>query len=92
MVEEALSFVDLGFRRFQLKLGDDPIDDAKRTRAVASAVAEVSEFMTSDANRGWTVGQAKRYLQAIRDVDTYVDNPAPAWPNSPSSRGTAPCP
>ncbi|MDT4997974.1 MAG: cis-L-3-hydroxyproline dehydratase [Mycobacterium sp.] len=75
MADEALSFVDLGFRRFQLKLGDDPIDDAKRTHAVASAVAGVSEFMTSDANRGWTVAQAKRYLQAIRDVDTYVEQP-----------------
>jgi L-alanine-DL-glutamate epimerase-like enolase superfamily enzyme len=75
MAEEALSLADGGLRRFQLKLGDDPVEDAARTRAVASAVADVSEFMTSDANRGWTVGQAKRYLQGIRDVDTYVEQP-----------------
>jgi cis-L-3-hydroxyproline dehydratase len=75
MAEEAESFVQRGFRRFQLKLGDDPLADAERTRAVADAVSEVSQFMTSDANRGWSVSQAKRYIQAIRDIDTYIEQP-----------------
>lgn len=75
MADEALSHAELGFRRFQLKLGEDPITDAARTRAVAEAVHGISEFMTSDANRGWTVGQAKRYLQAVGDIDTYVEQP-----------------
>jgi L-alanine-DL-glutamate epimerase-like enolase superfamily enzyme len=80
MADEALSYGDLGFRRFQLKLGEDPIVDAARTRAVAEVVCDLAQFMTSDANRGWTVGQAKRYLQAISDVDTYVEQPCATLP------------
>ena len=92
MVEEALSFVDMGFRRFQLKLGDDPIGDAKRTRAVASAVAE---FGVHDQRRQPRMTRSRQASATYRRSTTSTptsSNPAPAWPNSPSSRPARPLP
>jgi L-alanine-DL-glutamate epimerase-like enolase superfamily enzyme len=80
MVKDASTFAQLGYTRWQLKLGDDPIEDAERVHAVAGAVAKDAQFITSDANRGWTVGQALRFVQAIHDVDTYVEQPCQSIP------------
>ena len=66
---------DIGFRRWQLKLGDDPIRDADRVRAAADAIPSDSVFMTSDANRGYTVSDTLRFLQAVQGVDTYLEQP-----------------
>ncbi len=75
MAHEATGYADRGIRRFQLKLGEDPADDAARVRAVARAVEGRCDFMTSDANRGWTVAEARRFLRGVGDVDTYLEQP-----------------
>ncbi|MCW2495406.1 mandelate racemase/muconate lactonizing enzyme family protein, partial [Jatrophihabitans sp.] len=77
MVDEVDEAAARGYRAWQLKLGDDPISDAARVRAVAAAIPTDSTFMTSDANKGWTVAQAIRFVNAIKDVDTYVEQPCP---------------
>jgi L-alanine-DL-glutamate epimerase-like enolase superfamily enzyme len=75
MATEARRWHDMGFRRWQLKLGNDPNDDALRTHAVTAAIGDDAEFMTADANAGWTVGQALRYVQQISGLNTYIEQP-----------------
>lgn len=75
MVDEAEMMAARGYRSWQLKLGNDPIDDAGRVNAVLDALEGRMDFVTSDANRGWTMGQAFRFLAAIEGRDTYVEQP-----------------
>lgn len=77
MVAEVEEAAQRGYRAWQLKLGDDPIADAARVRAVAGAIPADSTFMTSDANKGWTVAQALRFTAGIEGVDTYLEQPCP---------------
>lgn len=46
-----------GVRRFQLKLGADPGEDAARARAVCDALGD-GELVFGDANGGWTLREA----------------------------------
>jgi L-alanine-DL-glutamate epimerase-like enolase superfamily enzyme len=75
MAEDVGYLAGLGFRNWQLKLGDDPLADAARVHAVASALPAASAFLTSDANRGWTVSDALRFVNAVAGVDTYLEQP-----------------
>lgn len=75
MAREAATMAGSGYRCWQLKLGEDPIEDAARVHAVLDAVDGRADFVTSDANRGWTMGQALRFIAAIRGRDTYVEQP-----------------
>lgn len=75
MADEVRRMADHGFRRWQLKLGDDPLDDAQRVLAVAEAMPGDSQFLSSDANRGWSVAQALRFVRAVDGIDTYVEQP-----------------
>lgn len=77
MAREATKMMDLGYRHWQLKLGEDPVEDALRARAVAAAVAGSCDFMTCDANAGWPVADALRFLNGISGVDTYLEQPCP---------------
>jgi cis-L-3-hydroxyproline dehydratase len=78
MVAEVEEATARGYRAWQLKLGDDPVADARRVRAVAAAVPGDSTFMTSDANKGWTVAQTLRFAAEIDGVDTYLEQPCPS--------------
>ncbi|WP_431230870.1 mandelate racemase/muconate lactonizing enzyme family protein [Paenarthrobacter nicotinovorans] len=78
MVAEVEEASERGYRAWQLKLGDEPIADAARVRAVAQAIPKDSSFMTSDANKGWTVAQTLRFLAEIEGVDTYLEQPCPS--------------
>jgi cis-L-3-hydroxyproline dehydratase len=78
MVAEVEEATERGYRAWQLKLGDEPIADAARVRAVAEAIPSDSTFMTSDANKGWTVAQTLRFAAGIEGVDTYLEQPCPS--------------
>lgn len=75
MADELRRMADLGFRHWQLKLGGDPLEDARRVHAAVDAMPSDSRFLTSDANRGWTVAQTLRFLSAVAGVDTYLEQP-----------------
>jgi L-alanine-DL-glutamate epimerase-like enolase superfamily enzyme len=77
MVAEVQDATERGYRAWQLKLGDEPLGDAARVRAVAAAIPGDSTFMTSDANKGWTVAQTLRFASEIEGVDTYLEQPCP---------------
>jgi L-alanine-DL-glutamate epimerase-like enolase superfamily enzyme len=75
MVAEVHEAAARGYRAWQLKLGDNPLADAARVRAVAEAIPADSTFMTSDANKGWTVAQALQFAGCLGDANTYVEQP-----------------
>lgn len=63
-----------GYTRFQLKVGGDPTEDVERIRAVAAIVGPQDRII-ADANTGWLMHDAMRVVQAVRDIDVYVEQP-----------------
>ncbi|HET7119745.1 MAG TPA: mandelate racemase/muconate lactonizing enzyme family protein [Solirubrobacterales bacterium] len=59
-----------GIRRFQLKLGGDPVLDGERARA-AVAATEDGETVLGDANGGWTLRQALVAAAATADLPRF---------------------
>ncbi len=67
-----------GYRRFQLKVGGQANDDIDRIRAVA-AVLEPGDKLVADANTGWLMHEAMRVVNAVRDVDVYIEQPCKSY-------------
>jgi len=63
-----------GYRRFQLKVGGDPLVDIERIRAVAAEL-QPGDSLIADANTGWLMHDALRVVRAVRDVDVYIEQP-----------------
>lgn len=75
MAQDAHEKLALGYRSWQLKIGDDPIEDAARVKAAYDVIGESAEFVTCDANRGWTMADAIRHLACLGDLDVFVEQP-----------------
>jgi len=67
-----------GYRRFQLKVGGDPMEDVERIRAV-SARLQRDDVLVADANTGWLPHEAARVVRAVRDVDVYIEQPCATY-------------
>ena len=78
MAENVTEYRQQGYRRFQLKVGGDPEEDIKRTRAVR-AVLEPSDKLVADANTGWTMHEAARVINAVADLDVYIEQSCPTY-------------
>ncbi len=65
---------DQGYRKFQLKVGADPLDDIERIKACA-AVLKPGETLVADANTGWLAHEALQVVNAVRDVPVYIEQP-----------------
>jgi L-alanine-DL-glutamate epimerase-like enolase superfamily enzyme len=63
-----------GYRRFQLKVGGDPVADIERIRAVAAKL-QPGDRLVADANTGWLMHDALRVVRAVRDIDVYIEQP-----------------
>ncbi|MGH8721631.1 MAG: cis-3-hydroxy-L-proline dehydratase, partial [Burkholderiales bacterium] len=63
-----------GYRKFQLKVGGTVADDIARIRAVR-AVLESEDVLVADANTGWTLHEAARVVNAVADLDVYIEQP-----------------
>ena len=70
-----------GYSKFQLKVGGDPLEDSERIRAVRSILAD-DEILVADANTGWRVDDAARVVDAVRDVDVYIEQPCKSYEHS----------
>src|SRR5260370_13820642 len=70
-----------GYRRFQLKVGADPLVDIDRIRAVA-ALLQPGDRLIADANTGWLMHDAVRVVRAVRDVDVYIEQPCRTYAES----------
>jgi L-alanine-DL-glutamate epimerase-like enolase superfamily enzyme len=74
MAEAARAHVAGGYRRIQVKVGDDPDTDLERVAAVRAAVGS-AVVLYVDANGGWTTAQARRFLLGLRDEAVFVEQP-----------------
>lgn len=67
-----------GYTKFQLKVGSRPGEDIDRIRAVADVLTE-GEILVADANTGWRVDDAIRVVNAVRDIDVYIEQPCRSY-------------
>jgi L-alanine-DL-glutamate epimerase-like enolase superfamily enzyme len=85
MAENVAAYRAEGYRRFQLKVGGDPNEDIERIHAVA-AVLEPGDKLIADANTGWLKHEAMRVVNAVRDVDVYIEQPCLSYEDCLSVR------
>jgi L-alanine-DL-glutamate epimerase-like enolase superfamily enzyme len=91
MAENVAGYRAEGYRRFQLKVGGDPDTDVERIRAVA-AVLQPGDKLVADANTGWRMHEAARVVNAVRDVDVYIEQPCESYEECLSIRRRTPLP
>ena len=78
MVASARRYLQMGYRRLQVKVGGDPLGDAELLAAVAEAAGpDVTLFC--DANGAWTSYQALRFLEATRGLDYVLEQPCAGY-------------
>ncbi len=85
MAEKIAGYRAEGYTKFQLKVGGDPNDDIARIKA-CRAILQPSDILVADANTGWTMADAVRVVNAVRDVDVYVEQPCMSYEESVSIR------
>lgn len=77
-----------GIKRFQLKVGNDPRDDAARTRAVVEA-ADDDTIVVADANGGWSLLDARVAMNSMDDLPVFIEQPCRTTEDSAlASRGS----
>ena len=85
MARNVAGYRDEGYTKFQLKVGGDVQDDIARARA-AREVLDRGEVLVADANTGWTVDGAARVVNALRDLDIYIEQPCTTYDNCLTTR------
>ena len=78
MAQNVSEYRTEGYRRFQLKVGGRPDEDIERIRAVR-AVLDPEDKLIADANTGWLMHEAMRVVNAVRDVDVYIEQPCATY-------------
>lgn len=78
MVAEMETHRAAGYRRFQLKVGDDVEGDIARIRTVSGALRP-GELAVADANCAWTRHEAMRVVRAVADADIYLEQPCETY-------------
>lgn len=78
MAANLAGYRDAGYTRFQLKVGADADSDIARIRLCAEQMRP-GEVLVADANTGWTMHEAARVVQAVRDLDVYIEQPCPSY-------------
>ena len=74
MAKTAQKYIEQGYQHIQVKVGDDPLEDIERMRAVR-AVVPPHVLLLADANGGWRVDAALRFVQAMGDTDYFLEQP-----------------
>ena len=78
MAANVTGYREQGYRRFQLKVGGNANDDIDRIRAVRAVLAR-DEILVADANTGWQSHDAMRVVNAVADLDVYIEQPCPSY-------------
>ncbi len=91
MAARARTFLDRGYRRLQVKLGDDPDRDAERLAAVRAEVGPGVPLF-GDANGLYSVAQARRLLRAAAGVDFWLEQPCATYDECRALREHCPLP
>ena len=74
MASFAARRIAAGINRFQLKVGNNPRDDAARTRAVVQAATD-DTIVIADANGGWGLLDARIAMNSMADLPVFIEQP-----------------
>ena len=74
MARKIAGYRGQGYTKFQLKVGGDPDTDIERIKACAEKL-KPGNVLVADANTGWLMHQAARVVDAVKDVDVYIEQP-----------------
>jgi len=74
MAAKIAGYRDEGYTKFQLKVGGAPDDDIERIRA-ARTLLDGGEILIADANTGWLMYEAGRVVDAVADLDIFIEQP-----------------
>jgi len=85
MAEKIALYRREGYTKFQLKVGGNANDDIARIRACRAILAP-TDILVADANTGWTKADAARVVNAVRDLDVYIEQPCMSYEESVSIR------
>ena len=91
MAENVAQYRAEGYTKFQLKVGADADSDIARIRLCAQAM-QPGEVLVADANTGWTMHEAARVVNAVRDLDVYIEQPSPSYEECLATRRRSPLP
>lgn len=87
MVSNVDKYLRMGYRKFQLKVGSNVSDDINRIRQVRElldertvqyrAKGESGLFipLMCDANTGWQMHEALQVINAVKDLNVYIEQP-----------------
>ncbi len=79
IAEEAAKAVANGFPLIKVKVGGEVEHNIEATRLTRDAIGP-EVMLLPDANQGWDVGTALRYLHAVADARPgFVEQPLPRW-------------
>ncbi|MFA7668287.1 MAG: mandelate racemase/muconate lactonizing enzyme family protein [Burkholderiaceae bacterium] len=67
LADEALSYIEQGYRAIKLRLGDGIRNDTARLRAVRKAVGEDIDILT-DVNASYSLEEVRRLVPALEEV------------------------
>ena len=85
MAENVAGYRQEGYRLFQLKVGADPVEDIERI-AAARNIIDQSDTLFADANTGWLKHEAARVVDAVDDLDVYIEQPCASYEDCLSIR------
>ncbi|TDQ78817.1 L-alanine-DL-glutamate epimerase-like enolase superfamily enzyme [Dongia mobilis] len=78
MAERVHQYRADGYTKFQLKVGGDPDTDIARIEACAAEL-QPGDVLIADANTGWLMHEAARVVDAVRDIDVYIEQPCMSY-------------
>jgi cis-L-3-hydroxyproline dehydratase len=78
MAERVAQYRAEGYQKFQLKVGDDPVTDIRRIEQAAARLQD-GDLLIADANTGWSMHQAARVVDAVRDLDVVIEQPCASY-------------
>lgn len=68
----------IGYRHFQLKVGNDINTDIERIRETM-AILQPGENAYADANRGWSIYEAIKVARAVQDLNIMIEQPCESY-------------
>jgi len=74
-----------GYTKFQLKVGGSPEEDIDRIRLIRS-ILDKKDVLVADANTGWLTHDALNVINAIKELDVYIEQPCISYNENLSVR------